>query len=102
LNNPTSTIEEARGSIAKPEDISTARTSMVETNNFKAELEIRKDLVISNLKHEMINPCTEEIIVPKKEIFGKLKIGFKYLDTKLDKLQTIYIKYHDKGKGKIS
>lgn len=101
LNKPTSTIEGGRGSIAKPDDISTARTSMVETNNFKAELEIRKDQVISTLKHEMLNPYTEEITVPTKDTFGKLKIGFKYIDTKLDKLQTIYIKFHDKGKGKI-
>jgi hypothetical protein len=49
--------------------------------------------------HEM------EVSSKNKNFLGKLKLGFKYLDTKFSrvesKLDSIYVKYHDISKRKF-
>jgi len=50
-------------------------------------------------QHEM------EVSPKNKKFIGKVKLGFKYLDTKLNhvenKLDSIYVKYHDISKRKF-
>lgn len=53
----------------------------------------------------VFNYSCKEVVVPKKGMFDSIKLGFKFLDSKLDsfesKLESVYIKYHDKGKRKF-
>jgi hypothetical protein len=48
----------------------------------------------------------DEIVLDKKGIMGKIKIAFKYIDTKLAKtysnMDNIAIKYHDVSKRKFA
>jgi hypothetical protein len=53
------------------------------------------------LKQELRGYSSKEVIVPKKGIFGKVKLGFKYLDDKMHNLDTVYVTFRDKSKRKF-
>jgi hypothetical protein len=63
---------------------------------------------MENKLHEMdvLYKQQEMEVNPKnKKFLGKVKLGFKYLDTKFSrvdsKLDSIYVKYHDISKRKF-
>jgi hypothetical protein len=43
----------------------------------------------------------EDIAINKKGLFGRLNLGFKFINQKLSKGETIYIRYYDIGKRKL-
>lgn len=57
------------------------------------------------LEQQMIEPnggrLVEEVTISNKGIVGQLNVGFKYIDSKLNKVETKYIRYHDIGKRKF-
>jgi len=52
-----------------------------------------------------VDPFVEEVNIAKKGVLGKVKLGFKYLDSKIhksqSKLDSIYVKYNDISKRKF-
>ena len=48
---------------------------------------------------------SKEVVVEKKGLLGKIKLGFNYIESKLEKsgakMESIYIKYHDLSKRKF-
>ena len=53
----------------------------------------------------MIGSSSKEIVVPKKGMLDKIKLGLKSLNTKVEsfdfRVDSIYIKYNDKSKRKF-
>lgn len=44
---------------------------------------------------------SKEVVVPKKGLLGKVKLGFKYLDDKMNNIDTVYVSFRDKKKRKF-
>jgi hypothetical protein len=57
----------------------------------------REDAIVNN-PYKLENVMMEEIIVPKKGIFGKVKLCFNSVESKI---AGVYIKYHKSGKRKL-
>jgi hypothetical protein len=41
------------------------------------------------------------MVLDKKGILGKAKLGIKYLEERTDKIENIYLKFRDKSKRKF-
>ena len=65
---------------------------------------IQEEIIQDSRKHSSkipVNIPSEEVIVPKKGLMGKLKLGFKYLDAKMHNVDTVYVIFRDKSKRKF-
>jgi hypothetical protein len=71
-----------------------------------------KDLVKNNIAQELRGYSSKEVVipgegvlgevvVPKKGVLGKVKLGIKYLDEKMHKIDTVYLTFKDKSKRKF-
>lgn len=108
LNSPHTTVKSIIGSDVNPDNISSTRSS-IKGANFGLELELRRNKVAYDMKCfnevDMINEnrpsWIEEIEVSNKGVLNNVKVGFKYIDINLNKVEKIYIKYHDIGKRKV-
>ena len=92
-----------------PNNISNPRPSVtyVDSNSVdwtdirnKAQNNIREELRKYSSK-EVVIAAKEEIIVPKKGVLGKVKVGFKYLDKKRLDIDSVYVSFRDKSRRKF-
>ena len=78
---------------------------------YNFDWETRQQCIISEMKNKLHEMDVQyklqemEVSSKNKKFFGKVKLGFKYLDTKFSrvesKLDSIYVKYHDISKRKF-
>jgi hypothetical protein len=74
--------------------------SYVTTNNINWN-EIRGNIQ-RNMIEEYRGYSSKEVVVPaKKGILSNLKVGFKYLDEKMHKVDSVYVTFRDKSKRKF-
>jgi len=55
------------------------------------------EIALEPRNHHLSN----EVIVNKKGLIGKLKLGVKYIDDKMHKVDTVYVTFKDKSKRKF-
>lgn len=117
-NSPNTTnacFESGRSSIVDPSKISSVNSSVI-GRNVVTNLDLRRDHIAYNMRQFYLNQeeqildqntgaLLEEITITKKGLVGKMNLGFKYKDStlsrELNKVECIYIKYHDIGKRKF-
>lgn len=106
-NSPTTTVNSYVGSEEQPVNVSSVNSS-VTGRNFMLELELIRERVQQEMRlyNEQTTdivqgPISHELDIAKQGLIGKVKLGFKYLDSKLCKVNTIYLKYEEIGRRKL-
>lgn len=61
----------------------------------------RRDLVRNNIQQVLIDFSEKEVVLSTPTSKGKFRLGFKLIDNNLDKIEQVYVKYHDISKRKL-
>lgn len=86
--------------------------SSVIGRNVGMDLELRRNDIVYNMRQIDLNleqlvldqnagGLTEEIVLSKNDVLNKVKLCFKYIDSRFNKIETIYLKYDNIGKRKL-
>lgn len=86
--------------------------SSVIGRNVGMDLELRRNDIVYNMRQIDLNleqqvldknagGLTEEIVLSKNGVLNKVKLCFKYIDSRFNKIETIYLKYDNIGKRKL-
>lgn len=110
-NSPNTSVNTINGSIAEPSKISSVNSSTI-GRNVGMDLELRRNHIAYNMRQidldleqlvldQNATSLTEEIVLSKKGVLYKIKLCFKYIDSRFNNIETIYIKYDNIGKRKL-
>lgn len=86
--------------------------SSVIGRNVGMDLELRRNDIVYNMRQIDLNleqlvldqnagGLTEEIVLSKNDVLNKVKLCFKYIDSRFNIIETIYLKYVNIGKRKL-